>query len=85
MNSFILKDLKTYKDVVKILSTRSSSFMGYYPQKINEFFDIFTTADGLSKKEKFQNFTKNFFIKRSLSELFHDAIAGIKLILGILK
>ncbi len=85
LNSFILKDLKTYKDVVKILTQRSSSFMGYYPQKINEFFNIFTTADGQPKKTKFRNFAKNFFKKRSLSELFYDAIAGIKLIFGILK
>ena len=85
LNSFILKDLKTYKDVVKILTKRSSSFMGYYPEKINEFFGIFTCADGLEKKSKFQNFAKNFFRKRSLSELFLDMTAGIKLILGILK
>ena len=84
-NSFILKDLRTYKDVVKILTKRSSSFMGYYPEKINEFFGIFTCADGLEKKSKFQNFAKNFFRKRSLSELFLDMTAGIKLILGILK
>ena len=57
-NSFILKDLKTYKNVVRILSTRSSSFMGYYPQKINEFFNLFTTVDNLPKKPKFQKFAK---------------------------
>lgn len=84
-NSFILKDLKTYKDVVKTLTGRSSSFMGYYPQKINEFFRIFTCTDGHPKKEKFQKFAKDFFRKRSLSELFHDGIAGIKLVFGILK
>lgn len=85
LNSFVLKDLKTYKDVVKTLTGRSSSFMGYYPQKINEFFGIFTCADGNPKKEKFQKFAKDFFKKRSLSELFHDGIAGIKLVFGILK
>ncbi len=85
LNSFILKDLKTYKDVVKILTARSSSFMGYYPDRINEFFDIFTTADGCPKKSKFRKFAANFFKKRSLSELFYDAIEGIKLVFGILK
>lgn len=85
LNSFILKDLKTYKDVVKILTGRSSSFMGYYPQKVNEFFEIFTRTDGQPKKEKFQRFAKDFFRKRSLSELFKDGIAGIKLVFGILK
>ena len=85
LNSFILKDLKTYKDVVKILTARSSSFMGYYPDRINEFFNIFTTADGCPKKSKFRKFVANFFKKRSLSELFYDAIEGIKLVFGILK
>ncbi len=84
-NSFILKDLKTYKDVVDTLSERTNSFLGYYPRKVNEFFEIFTTADGQIKKEKFVNFTKDFFRKRSLAELFKDAIAGIKLVFGILK
>ena len=71
-NSFILKDLKTYKDVIPIVSKRTKSFFGYYPGKVNEFFKIFTTADGCEKKEKFVKFTKNFFTKRSyFSDGFH--------------
>lgn len=84
-NSFIIKDLRTYKDVIKTLSTRTNSFLGYYPQKVNEFFEIFTTADGVEKKGKFQKFTKRFFTKRSLAELFKDGFAGLKLIFEILK
>lgn len=84
-NSFILKDLRTYKDVVRILSGRTSSFLNYYPAKINEFFEIFTTADGVEKQGKFRKFTKDFFKKRSLAELFKDAIAGIKMVFGVLK
>ena len=85
LNSFVLKDLKTYQNTVSTLATRTNSFLHYYPQKINEFFEIFTTADGIEKKGKFQNFTKNFFRKRSLSELFKDGFAAIKIIFGILK
>lgn len=84
-NSFILKDLKTYKDVISVLSGRTESFLGYYPQKVNEFFEIFTHADGVEKKGKFQKFTKDFFRKRSLSELVKDGISGIKLVFGVLK
>lgn len=84
-NSFVLKDLRTYKDVVKTLSGRTSSFLTYYPKKVNEFFNIFTCTDGVPKKGKFQQFTKDFFRKRSLSELFKDAFAGIKIVFGILK
>lgn len=85
LNSFILKDLYTYKDVIKTLSSRTGSFLGYYPKKLNEFFSIFTCADGKPKQEKFRKFTLDFFRKRSLSELFKDAIAGIKIVFGILK
>lgn len=85
LNSLVLKDLKTYKDTVSTLATRTNSFLNYYPQKINEFFEIFTTADGIEKKTKFQKFAKDFFRKRSLSELFKDGIAAIKMIFGILK
>ena len=84
-NSFILKDLKTYKDVVHTLYGHTGSFLTYYPDKVNEFFNIFTSADGQPKKEKFRQFTKHFFTKRSLAELFKDAIAGIKIVFGILK
>ena len=77
--------VKTYQNTVSTLATRTNSFLHYYPQKINEFFEIFTTADGIEKKGKFQNFTKNFFRKRSLSELFKDGFAAIKIIFGILK
>ena len=84
-NSFVMKDMKTYKDVVHILGSRTGAFLNYYPYSINKFFDIFTCADGKPKKEKFQKFTKDFFTKRSLSELFKDAIAGIKTVFGILK
>lgn len=84
-NSFVMKDLKTYKDVVKLVSARTDSFLGYYPQKVNEFFEIFTSANGIEKKGQFVKFTKNFFCKRSLAELFNDVVTGIKLIFGVLK
>ena len=84
-NSFVLKDMKTYKDAVHLLAGRSASFLNYYPDNINKFFNIFTCADGKPKKEKFQKFTKNFFAKRSLSELIKDTVTGIKIIFGILK
>ena len=64
---------------------RNDSFLGYYPKKVNEFFEIFTSANGVEKKGQFVRFTKNFFCKRSLAELFNDAVTGIKLIFGVLK
>ena len=84
-NSFILKDLKAYRGIIDTVSTRTSSFFGYYPQKLCEFFEIFTHTDGREKRSKFLKFTKDFFRKRSLSELFKDGIAAIKLVFGVLK
>lgn len=84
-NSFVLKDLKTYRHVVDLVSDRTSSFLGYYPEKVNEFFEIFTNSNGTEKKSKYVKFTKDFFRKRSLSELFKDVITGIKLVFGVLK
>jgi acetyl-CoA carboxylase beta subunit len=40
-NSFILKDLKSYKDVMGFAEKNSDALMGYYPQKVNEFFKQF--------------------------------------------
>lgn len=84
-NSFVLKDLKTYRNVIDTVSERTDSFLGFYPAKINEFFEIFTNANGMEKKSRYVKFTKDFFRKRSLSELFSDVIAGIKLVFGVLK
>lgn len=84
-NSFVMKDLKTYRNVIGVVHGRKDSFLGYYPEKLNEFFEIFTNADGVERKGKYRKFTKDFFRKRSLGELFQDMIAGIKLVFGVLK
>ena len=84
-NSFVLKDLKTYKDVMDIVHKRSASFLGYYPEKIAEFFKMFTSVDSVPKRQKYHAFIKGIFTDRSISELFKDAIAFIKMGLGVLK
>ncbi len=84
-NSFILKDLKSYKNVMDILHHRSESFLGYYPRKIVGFFKMFTTVDSIPKRDKFRKFIQSIFTDRSLSELFKDAFNFIKLGLGVLK
>jgi len=84
-NSFVLKDMKSYKNVMEILHDRSGSFLGYYPVKIAAFFKMFTAVDSLPKRDKFRNFIKSIFTDRSISELFKDAFNLIKLGLGVLK
>lgn len=84
-NSFILKDLKSYKDVMDIVHHRAPSFLGYYPHKIEEFFKMFTSVDSVPKRTKYHRFIASIFTDRSLSELFKDAWAFVRLIFGVLK
>lgn len=84
-NSFVLKDLKTYKDVMNIVHHRAKSFLGYYPKKISGFFNMFTTVDSVPKREKYHKFIKSIFTDRGIAELFKDAFAFIKLFLGVIK
>ena len=83
--SFVIKDLKTYKNVMNIVHHRAASFLGYYPQKIAEFFKMFTSVDGVPKRSKYHLFIKSIFTDRSISELFRDAASFIKIFLGVLK
>jgi len=84
-NSFIIKDLKTYKDFMGTIGKRAESFLGYYPGKISDFFHMFTSVDSIPKKDKFRAFLKSIFTDRSISELFRDGISMIKLVLGVLR
>lgn len=83
--SFIIKDLKTYKNLMDIAHSREESYLGYYPKKIVEFFKMFTSVDGIEKRKKYHGFIKSIFTDRSISELFKDAIGFIRLIFGVLK
>lgn len=82
--SFIIKDLKTYKNIMDIVHSRAKSYLGYYPQKISDFFNMFTSVDSIPKKQKYHAYIKSIFTDRSISELFRDAIGFIKIILGVL-
>lgn len=83
--SFILKDLKSYKDVMENLYSRTNSLMNYYPKKAAEFFEIFSGANCISKRDEFRNFIVNFIKDRSIRELFKDLAAFISSIFGVLK
>ena len=82
--SFIMKDLRTYKDLMSGIGERASEFLGYYPKKINSFFEMFTSVDSIPKRKKYRDFIKQFFTERSISELFKDGWAVVKLLWSIL-
>lgn len=84
-SSFIIKDLRTYKDLMSTIHERAEHFLGYYPKKINAFFEMFTTVDSIPKRNKFREFIKSLFTDRKKSDLFKDAWKIFKLIWSILK
>lgn len=84
-NSFIMKDLRTYKDLMSEVANRTEHFLGYYPRKINSFFEMFESVDSVPKREKYRNFIKSIFTDRSITDLFKDAWTVVKLLWGILK
>ena len=83
-DSFIIKDLETYKDLMSGIAQRKKEFLGYYPKKINEFLKMFSTTESIPKREKYHKFIKSIFKDRKLSDLFRDAWAVIKLLWSIL-
>jgi electron transfer flavoprotein-quinone oxidoreductase len=82
--SFVIKDLKTYKDLMEIMHSRQKAFLSYYLKKINGFFEMFIKVNSVPKKENYQKFIQSIFTDRNIGELFKDAWAIIKLLWGIL-
>ncbi|MBR1460773.1 FAD-dependent oxidoreductase [bacterium] len=82
--TFVLKDLKTYKDLMDVMHQRQKAFLSYYLKKINSFFEMFTSVNSIPKKENYHKFIKSIFTDRKISELFKDAWAIIRLLWSIL-
>lgn len=82
--SFIMKDLKTYRNLMSGIASREKEFLGYYPKKINEFFKMFSTTDSIPKRQKYHKFIKSIFTDRSIFDLFKDFGTVIKLLWSIL-
>lgn len=83
-NSFIIKDLRTYKDLMSGIAERKEQFLGYYLKKINSFFEMFTSVDSIPKRQKYHKFIKTFMTERKIFELLKDAWTVVKLLWSIL-
>lgn len=82
--SFIMKDLKAYKDVMNFVAKNSKVFVGYYPNKVNEFFEMFTSVDSIPKRKKIRDYIFSFFKERKLFGLISDVIKAVKVALGVI-
>lgn len=83
-NSFVLKDMETYRDLMDVMHSRKKAFLSYYMTKINAFFEMFTSVNGVPKKQNYHKFIKNIFTDRKITELFKDVLAIVKLLWSIL-
>lgn len=83
--SFVMKDLRTYKDLMNVMHDRKDEFLGYYPKKINSFFKMFTSVNSVPKKELYWKFIKSIFKDRKFSVLIKDGISLMKLLWSILR
>lgn len=79
------KDLNSYKNVVPIVHSNSESFLKYYPEKINEFFEMFTESGYIPRKALFRRYIKNFFKGRKISDFTKDVVSFIKMGIGVIK
>ena len=77
--SFIMKDLRSYKNVMGSIENNSKAFLGFYPQKINEFMATFTAVDSIPKKEKYRAFIAKTLRERNIFQIASDGVKIAKL------
>ncbi len=70
--SFVMKDLKKYKNMPDILE-HNHQFFTEYPELLNRAAHTMLTVDGVDKKTKEREVRKSFVAKRSRFGLVNDA------------
>lgn len=71
--SFVMKDLKKYKDMPALMHTQSQNFFLTYPQLVSKAMDNFVRVDGTPKADKEKTTLRSFVRERSWAGLFGDA------------
>lgn len=82
--TFVIKDLKTYKNLMDIIHTQKSSYLDYYLRKVNSFFEMFTSVNSVPKRELYWNFIKSYFRERKIIDILKDFGYAVKLLWGIM-
>ena len=70
--SFVLKDLRKYRNVPKFFSN-NKQFFNLYPELANELVYIWHLVDGETKEEKMRRIKSELFKRRSRFGLLSDA------------
>jgi electron transfer flavoprotein-quinone oxidoreductase len=71
--SFVMKDLKKYKDMPALLHTQAQNFFLTYPTLVSKAMENFLRVDGTPKIEKEKASIRSFVKERTLAGLFGDA------------
>ncbi|AJC82423.1 FAD-binding protein [Rhizobium sp. MC63] len=72
--SFVIKDLRKYKDMPALLHTNSRNFFTTYPRLLSQAAQNFVRVDGTPKIDKERATTATFIKARSRWGLFGDAV-----------
>ncbi|ANK88509.1 MULTISPECIES: FAD-binding protein [unclassified Rhizobium] len=72
--SFVIKDLRKYKDMPALLHTNSRNFFTTYPRLLSQAAQNFVRVDGTPKIDKERATTGTFIKARSRWGLFGDAV-----------
>lgn len=72
-DSFVIKDLKKYKDMPALMHVQSQNFFLTYPQLVSKAMQNFVRVDGTPKIEKEKMTLRSFVAARSWAGLFGDA------------
>jgi electron transfer flavoprotein-quinone oxidoreductase len=71
--SFVMKDLKKYKDMPQLLHIQSQNFFLTYPQLVSKAMQTFVRVDGTPKADKERMTLRSFVSARKWTGLFGDA------------
>jgi electron transfer flavoprotein-quinone oxidoreductase len=72
-DSFVIKDLKKYKDMPALMHIQSQNFFLTYPQLVSKAMQNFLRVDGTPKADKEKSSLRSFVKARSWTGLFGDA------------
>lgn len=76
-DSFVMKDLKKYRDMPGILH-HNRQFLTTYPELFTRAADTFLKVDGVDKRTKEKDIKRNFVTRRSRFGLVGDAIKLVR-------
>jgi electron transfer flavoprotein-quinone oxidoreductase len=72
-DSFVMKDMKKYKDMPKLLHMQAKTFFMSYPQLVSQAAQTYLRVDGTPKIEKEKQTSRAFLSTRGLFGMMGDA------------